>query len=188
MKESAIKYVALFRNMNLGHRGSPRRGDLEQAFTDAGAMSAASFQTNGTVVFEAEPGLAEAVLDRATALLNDRVDYTDVGFLSTIDALSAAANSPLFERHQREDTYRECLTWVRAKPGTQLGMERGYPWTNSLGDTDFLGIEGGIVVTLIRQRGNQVGAPTKILETAYPVRATTRTRGTGLRLLSAHAT
>lgn len=185
-KESAIKYVALFRNMNLGHRGSPRRPDLEQAFADAGAFSAASFQTNGTVVFETAPGRAEAVMDRATALLGDRVGYTDVGILSTLDDLARAAKSPLFERHQREDTYRECLTWVRAKPGTSLSIEREYPWTNTLGDTDFLGVEAGIVVTLIRQRGNQVGAPTKILETAYPIHATTRTRGTVLRLLKAH--
>lgn len=40
--------VAFYRNMNLGHAGSPDRAGLEGALRDAGARLARSFQTNGT--------------------------------------------------------------------------------------------------------------------------------------------
>ncbi|NHN57147.1 hypothetical protein G9U51_15355 [Calidifontibacter sp. DB0510] len=45
--------VAFFRNLNLGHPGSPDRLGLEAAFARAGADGIRSFQTNGTVAFEA---------------------------------------------------------------------------------------------------------------------------------------
>ncbi|WP_141928247.1 hypothetical protein [Yimella lutea] len=43
--------VALFRNVNLGHPGSPTGDELVEAF--GGPAVARSFQSNGTVVFEA---------------------------------------------------------------------------------------------------------------------------------------
>jgi hypothetical protein len=45
--------VAFFRNLNLGHRGSPNRAQLLEAFAGAGCEDARSFQTNGTVIFHA---------------------------------------------------------------------------------------------------------------------------------------
>ena len=61
--------VAFFRNLNLGHRGSPGRAELLDAFTGVGVESAGSFQTNGTVIFEAAAPVraATAARDRLTA-------------------------------------------------------------------------------------------------------------------------
>ena len=52
-----MSYVALFRNLNLGHPGSPSGAVLVDAF--GGSASATNFQTNGTVVFETDdPSMA----------------------------------------------------------------------------------------------------------------------------------
>ena len=47
-------HVVLYRNLNLGHAGSPNREQLEGALERAGALRVKSFQTNGTVLLEAE--------------------------------------------------------------------------------------------------------------------------------------
>ncbi len=47
-----MKCVAFFRNVNLGRPNNPTKGQLESAFMAAGASSAVSFLTNGTVVFD----------------------------------------------------------------------------------------------------------------------------------------
>jgi hypothetical protein len=47
-------YALFYRNLNLGHAGSPDRRGLEQALLDAGASAARSFQTNGTVLLTAD--------------------------------------------------------------------------------------------------------------------------------------
>ncbi len=70
--------VAFFRNLNLGQRRSrsPTRPELLEAFEQAGAKSATSFQVNGTVVFEAD-GDPQGLADRAVALLTLVCGYDD---------------------------------------------------------------------------------------------------------------
>jgi uncharacterized protein (DUF1697 family) len=59
------KYAAFFRNLNLGRSNYPDRQGFEAAFLEAGAPHAASFLTNGTLVFEARsPAHARTVLGR----------------------------------------------------------------------------------------------------------------------------
>ncbi len=49
----ARRHVAFFRNLNLGHGGSPTRDQLLAAFASAHATEVSPFQANGTVVFRA---------------------------------------------------------------------------------------------------------------------------------------
>ncbi len=51
-----MKFVAFFRNINLGQANSPKRAELESAFLQAGASTAASFLSNGTLIFSAPRG------------------------------------------------------------------------------------------------------------------------------------
>lgn len=53
-----MSHVALFRNLNLGHRGSPTGEDLIAAF--GGTKLARTFQTNGTVLFNSDHPMATA--------------------------------------------------------------------------------------------------------------------------------
>lgn len=51
---AAMTAVVFYRNVNLGHTGSPRREQLEAALAAAGAERVRSFQTNGTVLLRAQ--------------------------------------------------------------------------------------------------------------------------------------
>ena len=59
--------VALARNLNIGHRGSPIGNDLVAAF--GAAAVARNFQTNGTVLFVS--AIPEATASRALRGLRD---------------------------------------------------------------------------------------------------------------------
>lgn len=72
--------VAFFRNLNLGQARShsPTRAELLQAFTDAGAVAASSFQVNGTVIFDPGPTDPQAMADEVVSLLTPVCGYADV--------------------------------------------------------------------------------------------------------------
>ncbi|MET0859939.1 MAG: DUF1697 domain-containing protein [Microbacterium sp.] len=82
--------VAFFRNLNQGQRGHLGAADLQHAFAEVGAREVHTFQSNGTVVFEAdEPDAVgqdvhgrlaarglfdDVVIVRALAFVEDIVD------------------------------------------------------------------------------------------------------------------
>jgi Protein of unknown function (DUF1697) len=61
----SMSQVALFRNLNLGHAGSPTGAELVDAF--GGTSLARNFQTNGTVLFDSDA--PEATARRALQIL-----------------------------------------------------------------------------------------------------------------------
>ena len=62
--------VAFFRNINLGHRGSPTSEQLLGAFFDQGAENAQHLQSNGTVIYwsQASTPLARRVARSLSAV------------------------------------------------------------------------------------------------------------------------
>jgi len=72
--------VAFLRNLNLGQRRShsPTRPQLLEAFAQAGAASAVSFQTNGTVIFAPGRRSPQRLAERAVALLTPVCEYCDM--------------------------------------------------------------------------------------------------------------
>ena len=46
-----MRHIAFVRNVNLGQPKSPTRAQLENAFLQAGASSATSFLSNGTLIY-----------------------------------------------------------------------------------------------------------------------------------------
>jgi hypothetical protein len=81
--------VAFFRNLNLGQRRSrsPTRPELLEAFAQAGATSAVSFQTNGTVIFTPGRRSPQRLADRAVALLTPVCGYDDMVAVRPVDWL-----------------------------------------------------------------------------------------------------
>jgi len=73
-------WVAFFRNLNLGQSRSrsPTRPQLLEAFAEAGATSAVSFQTNGTVIFNPGRRSPQRLADRAVELLTPVCGYADM--------------------------------------------------------------------------------------------------------------
>lgn len=84
-----MRWVAFFRNLNLGHPGSPTRAQLVAAFEQAGAHDVRSFQTNGTVIFDPGTDEPEAVVGRARQQLRLVSGHGDIAPCLDVDTLAA---------------------------------------------------------------------------------------------------
>ena len=122
---SAATSVAFFRNLNLGQRRSrsPTRPELLEAFEQAGATSAVSFQTNGTVIFTAGRRSPQRLADRAVELLTPVCGYDDMVAVRSADWLNeldlddvpAHAEVSFFDS---PDPFPEPLPWERPLRGS----------------------------------------------------------------------
>lgn len=174
-------YVALYRNLNLGHRGSPNREQLEDALASCGARRVKSFQTNGTVLLDTDTPLA--IVELAGPVLRDCCGYDDAVFVQSIAQLDALVALGIFEAHPSTRTYRECVTFFRGPKTPEWVL----PWTNPKDDVDILYCNDGVALSLTRKPRNTAGNPTAVLERATQGVATTRTLGTIQRLLKTAA-
>ncbi|WP_424532921.1 DUF1697 domain-containing protein [Sphaerisporangium viridialbum] len=104
-------FVAFYRNMNLGHPNSPTRAMLEDTLRAAGASSARSFQTNGTVLIEVGDTSPREVVNRAGPLLLTVSGYDDAVFVRPVDQLAAILERAPFTGTGDEHTYRETFTF-----------------------------------------------------------------------------
>ncbi len=174
---AGVNYVVFFRNMNLGHAGSPNRAQLEAAFRDAGCEAATSFQTNGTVIIKT--ATPDEHTQQATETIAHTCGYDDAYFIIPIDRLKETVTNDGYAHHTNDDTYRETVTFFRSntEPTWEL------PWTNPKNDVTIFAIDDGIALGTIRKRNNTAGSPTREIETATSGVATTRTRSTIIRLL-----
>ena len=93
-----MKFAAFFRNLNLGHGNAPSRAVLEDLFLEAGAEAAASFQTNGTVAFDARGGTrrARSILRGVQTALQLQHGFVEPVFLRDMAHLAALAASDPF--------------------------------------------------------------------------------------------
>lgn len=179
--QEVVMYAVFYRNLNLGHAGSPNREQLETALANAGAERVKSFQTNGTVLIAGSD--PERIVRSAALELKEVAGYDDVAIVRALNDVKDALSLGVFEEHESPRTYRETVTFFQGgeKPSWPL------PWTNSKDDVDILHIENGIALSLIRKPRNTAGNPTYELERETGAVATTRTRGTIDRLLKAAA-
>jgi uncharacterized protein (DUF1697 family) len=167
--------VALFRNLNLGHVGSPTKQQLIDAF--ASAQSVRSFQTNGTVLFESSD--PEAVLGRALQAL-EQVGYHDHVLLRTVDELrdSLAATG---EAPADENVYRTTLSYFDAPDVPPITV----PLRSGNGLVEIRRIDAREAAAVCWQRGSTIGDVNAFLERTLSTPVTTRTLGTVQRLLAA---
>ncbi|MCO7219236.1 DUF1697 domain-containing protein [Klenkia sp. PcliD-1-E] len=127
-----MRHVAFIRNLNQGQRGHVRTADLLAAFEAAGCGDPAAFRSNGTVVFDGDPGAAQDVADALAASTGVRRDV----FVVSLDdvaavvaehggapdagrrelTLHAPVTIPLDERTRQEAARRRCRV-LQAGPG-----------------------------------------------------------------------
>ncbi len=174
-------FVVFYRNMNLGHRNSPSRSILEDALLEAGASSARSFQTNGTVVIETGDAAPAEVVRRAAPRLLTVSGYADAAFVRPLDRLAAILDRDPFAGAGDERTYRETFTFF---DGVQE-FGAPIPWRNGRGDVEIIEIGDGVALSVLRRIGARAGSPTAEVELRLKVPATTRTAGTITRLVKA---
>ena len=167
-------HVAFFRLLNLGHPGCPDRASLEGAFRRAGARTARSVQTNGTVVFSGDADVIAVVRESLVA----EVGYQQPVLVRTVDRVAEVlAGFPASDAGA--EVYRACVTVHDASAGPELEL----PWTSPSGDVVVLATSPDHTASVIRRRGTSVGDPNRLAERLLGVPATTRTTGTLERVL-----
>lgn len=172
--------VAFFRNMNLGQARShsPTRPVLEGAFIAAGAVGVRSFQTNGTVLFDPLAAAPTAVIEQVRAILAERVGYTDIAPVQSLDAVAGLvrttrASLPAVDR-------AVYVTFFFFAPDGSLDWAAPGAGLDSVGTT-VVASGPGWVVTQVAPGGD----PTTAVQARLGSKATTRGFGTIERLLRA---
>lgn len=178
-------HVVLYRAMNLGHRGSPVRAELEAALLAAGARAVRSFQTNGTVLLDPgdDASAAERVVREAAPRLAERSGYTHAALVRPLADVAAAIDGDPFALTRDERTYRDTLTFVDGGQPLPLDL----PWTDERDLLDLVAARPGVVLGVVRGGPGTWADPNSLVERLTGGVATTRTLGTVRRLLAAAA-
>jgi len=179
-----MKFVAFFRNLNLGRKNCPDRTQFETAFREAGAQSAKSFLTNGTMVFEARTQRsAHKVLAGACEALGESCGLEEPAFLRRIQALAELVALDPFVSIAPGSVYECCVTFLHA-PGNALSE---LPAQSSRGDVRIVRCTRTEVLSVSLKIGKSPGSPNAFLEKTLKQPASTRSWNTVLRLVRAHA-
>jgi uncharacterized protein (DUF1697 family) len=178
-----MKHAAFFRNLNLGRPRCPTRTQFEAAFLAAGAESATSFLTNGTLVFEARNRtLAREVLGQASQAMAAECGLREPGFLRSVDHLAHLVVLDPFAGVDRESVYEVCITFLDAKHPALPAL----PLASKRDDVQLLSATEGEVFSISRVVGNTPGSPNALLEKLLGTPASTRAWNTVVRLVDKH--
>ena len=181
---STARYAAFLRNVNLGRPGSPTRAQLEAAFLESGAATAASFLVNGTLVFTPAPGArARAVASRACVALRASCGMREPVFVRGVDDLRALAASAPFAGVVAEGRDACCITFLGAARKTLPA----FPLATARGDLELLVADDTHVLSVSRWVGASAGSPNAWLERTLGEPATTRNWRTVLRLVEKYS-
>jgi uncharacterized protein (DUF1697 family) len=177
-----VKYVAFFRNVNLGHTRSPSRAQLENAFLQSGAESAVSFQTNGTLVYTAASREhAESVLVGAREALHRSCGTSEPAFLRALSDLTALQGLDPFRDREPEGSIEYAITFLAAP------VQISAPLRSSRGDIEVFRFTASEAFSTAQRMKAGIGSPNALLEKVLGMPATTRKWSTILRLLAKHA-
>ena len=178
-----MRYAAFLRNVNLGQPRSPTREQLERAFLQAGASSASSFMSNGTVVFEMEDGrLAQRTADGACEILSRVCGMQQPAFARSMRHLSRLVSENPFTASELPTSGVGMLTLF--KPVRQMVVKA--PLVTRRNDCLIFRIDKGEAFSITRPVDGQGGSPSGLLEKLLGRPVTTRNWTTILRLVNKH--
>jgi uncharacterized protein (DUF1697 family) len=178
-----MKFAVFFRNLNLGRPPAPTRSVLEQSFLDAGAASAESFLTNGTLVFEASGArLAATVLGGACERLKQGSGFDEPAFLRRVDHLAKLVAREPFADVDPASVYERAITFLPPR----FRVPADAPRANKKGDVQVLDYAGGEVFSVCHQFGRSPGSPNAFIEKQFAIVASTRAWNTVCRLVARH--
>lgn len=165
--------VAFFRNLNLGHPGSPTSAELVEVFGGPGA--ARCFQSNGTVVFEAAD--PEKAVDQAVVALR-AAGYWHPVIVRTLEQVRCALeDAPSAD--PREGIYRSMISFydLHEIPAVQL------PYRSLDGLVEIRILNPAFAHSVCWKPRRTAGNVTGSLEQLLSVPVTTRTVATLERLV-----
>ncbi len=179
-----MKFAAFFRNMNLGRVGSPTRLQLEQAFAEAGAAEASSFQVNGTLVFESSSvKAAQVILGAAAGTLSSRVGLQEPCCVRPLHALSRLPWAEVFAAVNPAEVHEFTVSFACGTLGSTLSL----PQATERQDAVVLWVAQGNALSISRKIMSGPGSPNMLLERLTGVPFTSRSLGTIQRLLARYA-
>lgn len=179
-----MKYAAFFRNLNLGRPNCPTRAQFEDAFTQAGAESATSFLTNGTLVFTVGPGArGRKVLAGACQRLHAGCGLREPAFIRSVDYLAELVAQDPFAGVDPGGVYERCVTLLHPDSGAMPEL----PLESRRGDVRILHCTGTEALSVSLKIGNTPGSPNAYLERLLGMPATTRSWNTVVRLVRRYA-
>ena len=173
-----MKYVAFFRNVNLGRAPSPTKAQLLQAFSAAGA-EAESFQSNGTVIFDAASSAqAKRVVVDVRASLRESTHLREPAFVRSIRQLAKLVRDEPFAAISDSPHAGFYVTFFDgpwpAKASEVLAAEKA--------TLEILKRVPGMVLSVARHHGARVGKPNAAVENSTGGPASTRSWTTIVRI------
>ena len=178
-KHGAMRFAVFYRNLNLGRPNCPTRAQFEGAFLAAGAHAAASFLTNGTLVFEAGGvRAARSAVAKAGEAMARSCGLKEPAFLRPLSFLAQCVADEPFAAIDRTGVYGCYVTFV--SPSARLAL---LPPASARGDVRVIGHTEGAVWCTAHLRGNSPGSPNALIEKTLEVQATTRAWNTVVRMV-----
>lgn len=175
-----MKFAVFFRNLNLGRPPAPKRVQFEQSFLIAGASSATSFLTNGTLVFETSSRRqATKILNDARAELLKESGFKEPGFLRELGDLKTLTQSNPFDAVDRASVYECCITFF--DPAVTFGATP--PMANSKKSVEVIAYTKAEMLSVCYKFGASPGSPNAFAEREFKQPATTRAWNTVCRLV-----
>lgn len=179
-----VPFAAFFRNTNLGRPGSPSRQQFEAAFASAGAVEPASFQANGTLLFEATScRTAQSVLSQAVASLRASCGLAEPGCVRALAVLALLPMEQVFRDIDRSKVHELSVSFVCGPIASLPAL----PLASPRGDAEILWFEEGNALGVARKVISGPGSPNRLLEQATGVQFTSRSVLTLQRLLARRA-
>lgn len=177
-------FVAFLRNVNLGQLKSPTRAQLESAFLRAGASTAESFLSNGTLVYSvARARLAQSTANHAGENLSRLCSMNEPTFTYSFRQLARFVADNPFVAFDNV-LIAECAVSFFAPMAIQLPS---VPLESARKDCLVFRLESDIAFSITRDIQGKTGYPTPVLEKALKRPVTTRSWTTILRLIKKHS-
>lgn len=181
--DTPVKHAVFFRNLNLGRVNCPTKAQLESAFLGAGADTAASFLSNGTLVFTSKnQASARKILARACRTLQTECGLEEPAYLREMDGLAGLVASQPFRSVAPGSVYACCVSFL---PATYAAPP-AWPRASARGDVEILHVTGSAVFSICRQITKSPGSPNAFLEKLLGAQVTTRNWNTVVRLVGKH--
>jgi uncharacterized protein (DUF1697 family) len=176
------RYVALYRNVNLGQRTSPTGPQFIEAFTAAGACEVETFMTNGTIVYTADSlARARAIPLAVAPVLHKLTRLTEPAFVRSLAQLTKLVATNPFAGRDLTGVYECCFTPLPDRLAARLKPR--LPLVSTRGDCEVFAVIGADALGLTRQVNGKAGYPTKLIETLFDQPVTTRNWNTIVRLI-----
>ena len=150
----------------------------------AGAASAASFLTNGTMVFTTGSGTRpRKVLAGACQRLRAGSGLREPAFIRSIDYLAELVAQDPFAGVDPSAVYERCVSLLHPDSGALPAL----PLVSRRGDVRILKSTGTEALSVSLKVGNTPGSPNACLERLLDLPATTRSWNTVVRLVRRYA-